>query len=370
VQDSLLFANVIKACESLIFGAEESNMMQNRTEIFLSYADEDENLRDKLEIQLASLEREGLITIWHKGKLGAGDELELEVKRHLNTAQIILLLVSASFMVSPACYDREMMQAMDRQDAGKARVIPIILSPVEWQGTRFGRLGPLPMNSKPVTTWQNRDLAFLEIVQGVRKAVEKLTTKPLANLPKANQTQIFPDKPLAGRKEEVRPTNEPPLTTTRPDTQPPTNATSAEYFDVFLSHSHVDADWVERLARRLEDEHSLRVWLDKWVLVAGQSWQQAMARGIDQAGCCAICIGEYTPIGWFKREIERALDRQTRVSSFRVIPVLLPNAKRINVDDFLELNTWVDFRGSDQAYAFHVLVCGVKGISPGRWPPK
>jgi len=161
-----------------------------------------------------------------------------------------------------------------------------------------------------------------------------------------------------------------PPTSIQHETTSSKSTIQAEHFDVFLSYSHMDAEWVEHLARRLEDEQCLHVWLDKWVLVAGQPWQQAMARGIDQADCCAVCIGEYTPIGWFKREIEKALDRQTKVPSFRVIPVLLPNAKRVNVDDFLELNVWVDFHGSDQDYAFHVLVCGVKGIPPGRWPPK
>jgi TIR domain len=142
------------------------------------------------------------------------------------------------------------------------------------------------------------------------------------------------------------------------------------HFDVFLSHSHIDAEWVEKLAERLENEAGFRVWLDKWVLVAGYSWQQAMARGIDQTDCCAVCISDSTPSGWFNKEIERALNRQTKDPSFRVIPVLLPNAKTINVDDFLELNTWVDFRQPDLSYAFHTLVCGIKGVPPGRWPPR
>lgn len=140
-----------------------------------------------------------------------------------------------------------------------------------------------------------------------------------------------------------------------------------ESFDVFLSHSHLDAQWVERhLAIRLEETHGFQVWLDKWVLVPGEPWQPALARGIDQARCCVVCIGEEASSGWFQQVIQRAKHRQARDPLFRVIPVLLPNAKDINIDDFLELNTLVDFRNSDFARTFHVLVCGVKGIPPGK----
>lgn len=122
-----------------------------------------------------------------------------------------------------------------------------------------------------------------------------------------------------------------------------------EKFHVFLSHSHQDAIWVKDLAERLEDECSFRVWLDIWILIPGNPWQQEMARGLEQAGCCAVCIGKTTPMGWFKEEIQKALNRQTTDPSFRVIPVLLPNADPINVNDFLELRTWVDFgHGSDR----------------------
>ena len=38
-------------------------------------------------------------------------------------------------------------------------------------------------------------------------------------------------------------------------------------YDAFLSHSHQEAEIVEALANRLEDDAGLRVWLDKWVLV-------------------------------------------------------------------------------------------------------
>ncbi len=143
------------------------------------------------------------------------------------------------------------------------------------------------------------------------------------------------------------------------------------YYDVFLSHSDLDSEWVEiNLATYLEDIYGFHVWLDKWTLVPGESWQPAIAHGLDQAQCCAICIGEQTPIGWFKQEIQRALNRQAKDSHFRVIPVLLPHAKEINIDDFLELKTWVDFRGPDHDRAFHLLVSGIKNVPPGRPPIK
>ncbi|VVB85168.1 TIR domain protein [uncultured archaeon] len=68
-------------------------------------------------------------------------------------------------------------------------------------------------------------------------------------------------------------------------------------FDVFLSHSHSDAIVVEALAKQLEDEFKFRVWLDKWVLIPGESWEQEIARGLDQAKSCAVCIGKETPEG-------------------------------------------------------------------------
>jgi TIR domain len=138
-------------------------------------------------------------------------------------------------------------------------------------------------------------------------------------------------------------------------------------FDVYLIHAHVDAKEVEILASRLADEAGFRVWLDKWILVPGGHWQPKMAEGLGQAHTCAVCIGRQTPKGWFQDEIERALNRQTKDESFRVIPVILPDGDLAIVDNFLELRTWVDFsEGLRSGEAFHTLVAGIKGVPPGR----
>jgi hypothetical protein len=140
-------------------------------------------------------------------------------------------------------------------------------------------------------------------------------------------------------------------------------------FDVFLSHAHIDADLVAKLAAKLEDEAHFNIWLDKWVLVPGEHWQQTMAKALDEARTCAVCIGKQTPQGWFQEEIERALNRQTKDRSFRVIPLILPGADSALVDSFLELRTWVDFSmGLDNQDAFHLLISGIQGVPPGRGP--
>ncbi|WP_373397955.1 toll/interleukin-1 receptor domain-containing protein [Algoriphagus halophilus] len=138
-------------------------------------------------------------------------------------------------------------------------------------------------------------------------------------------------------------------------------------YDTFLSHSHQDAEVVEQIANKLEDNHDLRVWLDKWILIPGEPFRQAMSKGLEKARTCIIVIGSSTPKGWFEEEVSKALNKQTQDKSFRVIPLLLPNGNSKFVTDFLELRTWVKFLTHiDERRPFHELVCGIKGLPPGR----
>jgi len=138
-------------------------------EICCCYAHEDEILLNKLKSHLRPLQRQGFIEVWHDRDISAGTEWEREISQHLNSAQIILLLVSPDFMNSDYCYSVEMKRAMERHEQGEARVIPIIIRPVYWTGAPFGKLQPLPTDAKPVTTWSNSDEAFFNIVVEIQK---------------------------------------------------------------------------------------------------------------------------------------------------------------------------------------------------------
>jgi tetratricopeptide (TPR) repeat protein len=146
-------------------------------EVFYSYSHKDEKLRDKLDNHLTLLQRQGFITEWHDRQIEAGDDWETEINTHLNSAQIILLLVSDDFIASDYCYSVEMESALERHKSGEACVIPIILRPVDWESSPLGKLQALPKNAKPVTTWKNRDEAFKNAAQGIRKVIKEFKPK-------------------------------------------------------------------------------------------------------------------------------------------------------------------------------------------------
>ena len=94
-----------------------------------------------------------------------------QIHTHLNKADLILLLISASFIASKYCWNREVEIALQRHKDGNVWVLPIILRPVYWQGTPLGQLQALPTGAKPVTRWNDPDDAFEDVVLGIRKVV-------------------------------------------------------------------------------------------------------------------------------------------------------------------------------------------------------
>jgi hypothetical protein len=108
----------------------------------------------------------------------------------LESAQIVLLLISADFLASDYCYNVEMQRALGRHSTGEARVIPVILRPIDWKhDPTLSNLQALPTNDKPVTAWSSPpyyDDAFEDIAQGIRQVVEDLRNgqyKPKQQVP-------------------------------------------------------------------------------------------------------------------------------------------------------------------------------------------
>ncbi len=170
--------------------------------VFCSYSHRDEKQRQRLGTHISLLRHEGLIDVWHDRTIRPGEEWEKTIHANLEAAHIILLLVSPDFIASRYAYGVEMKRAMERHEAKEARVIPIILSPVDWQSAPFGKLLALPTDGKPVALWQPRDSAWFVVTSGLRKVVEELTAE--LQTPRAKVGS--PDRsPSARAKASTRP---------------------------------------------------------------------------------------------------------------------------------------------------------------------
>lgn len=139
--------------------------------IFFCYAHTDESLLNKLKAHLKPLERLGLVELWYDRDISAGTDWKGEIDRYLNAAQLILVLVSSDLMASDYINNVELKRALERHKSGEANVIPIILRPAYWQGM-LGDLQALPKDGKPISRWPNREEAFSDVAEGIRKVVE------------------------------------------------------------------------------------------------------------------------------------------------------------------------------------------------------
>lgn len=146
----------------------------HKKKIFVSYAHKDEDFREELEKHLSAQKRLKRLTTWFDRQIPAGADWQHEIEARLDTADVILLLVSADFISSNYCYGVEMQRALDRSRAGTVRVIPIIIRAVDgWEDTPIGSLEALPTEGKPITLWKDRDEAWRDVVRGIREAVSK-----------------------------------------------------------------------------------------------------------------------------------------------------------------------------------------------------
>jgi len=154
----------------------------NPIRVFYCYASEDEKLRRELEKHLHGLQQADLITTWYDRRLQAGINWKKKVDKRIESADLIVLLISNYFLQSAYPLGIEMQKALKRNKAEENRIIPVLLSPIssiEWEKTPFNHLPLLPTGRVPVTEWQERDEAFLNVVEGMRKAVTTINISSL-----------------------------------------------------------------------------------------------------------------------------------------------------------------------------------------------
>ena len=158
---------------------------QRACPLFISYSRRersDQKLINDFLTHLKRLEQDGLITIWKDTNIQGGDNWQDRIDAQLGMAEVILLLVTPTYLVSPQC-NREMDAAWERHLKGQALVIPVLLKEAVWQRLKISNLQVFPRNGKSISELKRRDAGFVDVVSGIRTAIEKWISTPHEDVP-------------------------------------------------------------------------------------------------------------------------------------------------------------------------------------------
>ncbi len=270
--------------------------------VFCAYVPEDEELCNELKLHLRILQKQGIIAeVYYHEISGITTYEDNTVDPHLYNANIILFLASPDFFISDYYSGSEMLYAVKRQEMAEARILPIILRPVDWHSSSFDGLQVFPSNGVPITRWTNRDEAFLNIAQGIRMAVSNL---------------LHPQETTEA-KEAQQDISEVPIKPERIDSGP---------INIYYSYAHEDEELLKGLQMHMSmlRRQGLIVDLDDRKIMAGTLWDEELVRFINSAQLILLLISPSFLASDYLYDIElvRALERQESGDAL-VVPIIL-----------------------------------------------
>ncbi len=116
-------------------------------------------------------------------------------------------------------------------------------------------------------------------------------------------------------------------------------------YDVFLSHSAKDGEFVSRLATDMTHA-GLRVWLDQWNIRVGESFAEAIQQAMEESRFLLIVMSpHYFQSIWTQQEWHYALAKEIESGGVRLIPLLYQDCE---IPPMLRTKQWVDFRDQTQ----------------------
>jgi hypothetical protein len=109
----------------------------------------------------------------------------------MDSAHLILLLVSEHFLDSEYCFGVEVEKALARLKRKEVRVVPILLKPCLWKESPFCELQILPRDAKAITSWPSQDEAFLAVANEILSLVSAPSPEPIEAPAEPNAANRF-----------------------------------------------------------------------------------------------------------------------------------------------------------------------------------
>jgi TIR domain len=141
--------------------------------VFYSYSHKDAELRNQIGTFLAPLRHNNKIAEWYDRQIAPGANWQNEISVQLDSAHLVLLLISADFLASDYCFGVEVEKAMRRLKRGEVRIAPILLRPSLWKESPFSELQIIPRDAKPITSWGSSDEALNEVASEIGMLVSE-----------------------------------------------------------------------------------------------------------------------------------------------------------------------------------------------------
>ena len=136
---------------------------------FITYAHKNTTAKDELIMRLDVMQQQNKLVTWHDAEMIGGDKWREEIFKHLADSDILLYLVSAASLASKNC-NKELAEAV----SSDIRIIPIILEHCDWKHHQLSEFQAFPDKGKPISEWQLEDKAWQDVVNGIRKTVDKM----------------------------------------------------------------------------------------------------------------------------------------------------------------------------------------------------
>lgn len=169
----------------------------SKIKVFISYAREDSNYVYELSRHLTGLIRNGLIEAWTDLGTLPGSEPDTEIRAQLEAADIIIFLISPDFIYSDYIHDVEIKKSIERYDKGEIQIVPIIVRPCDFNSFFFKKFQALPQNAKAISTWDDKDEAWSNILEGLKRVINGFDKNELGqyvNTAKKVEKINFPER--------------------------------------------------------------------------------------------------------------------------------------------------------------------------------
>lgn len=226
--------------------------------IFISYSHKDEEWKDRLVAHLGVLHKEGILDIWDDRQIKAGSNWREEIKKAIENAKIIILLISADYLSSDFITDIEFQKIIKQQSDSGSVVLPVFIRPSPWSQVKWLReFQFFPPDLQPFSSDSDYeiDVNFVTLAEKILSILE---------ITKITMVNRKPFTKLIEKETKI---------------------------DVFISHDSADGDFAELLKLKIEKE-GFSAWVDVDRLNAGEDWRQEIDTAIKNSRTLIVVMSQ------------------------------------------------------------------------------